>query len=182
MDTVQVLYGQVKEIDEFLMGSGEISLKSAADSNFRKSVLLASASFFETEITNIIVSLAQEVTKNDHRIVSFVQKKGLARQYHSLFNWDSKNCNAFLGLFGEDFKTEFCKLITMDDALDKAIKAFIEIGAERNRLVHQNFGQYTIEKTSEEIYELHLLAKYFVLMLRAGLAMKPDPNADDAVN
>ena len=174
MDTVQVLYGQVREIDEFLMGQGEISLKSAADSNFRKSVLLASASFFETEITNVILALAQEVTRDDKRLVSFVQKKGLARQYHSLFNWDAKNCNAFLGLFGEDFKIEFCKLIAKDDALDKAVKAFIEIGAERNRLVHQNFGQYTIEKTSEEIYKLHLLAKCFVSALRAELALKSD--------
>ena len=30
-----------------------------------------------------------------------------------------------------------------------AIEAFLEIGRERNRLVHQNFGTFTLEKTFE---------------------------------
>ena len=46
-------------------------------------------------------------------------------------------------------------MVSGDEKLDSSIKAFIELGRERNRLVHQNFGTYSIEKTSKEIYELY---------------------------
>ena len=32
--------------------------------------------------------------------------------------------------------------------LDESIRAFLEIGRERNRLVHQNYGMFTLEKTA----------------------------------
>ena len=43
-----------------------------------------------------------------------------------------------------------------------AIEAFLEIGRERNRLVHQNFGTFTLEKTSKEIYDTYRSAVEFV--------------------
>ena len=46
--------------------------------------------------------------------------------------------------------------------IEKSIKAFLEVGRERNRLVHQNFGSFTLEKTTEDIYGLYLDAKLFV--------------------
>ena len=38
----------------------------------------------------------------------------------------------------------------------------MEIGRERNRLVHQDFGNYSLEKTSDEIYKLYSDALFFV--------------------
>ena len=49
-----------------------------------------------------------------------------------------------------------------DDGLAGAIKAFMELGSERNRLVHQDFGTYSLEKTSDEIYKLYETALPFV--------------------
>ncbi|ARB27678.1 hypothetical protein HX787_25060 [Pseudomonas tolaasii] len=172
MDVVHMLYSQVRELDDFLLGNGEVSLKSVADSNFRKSILLASASFFEKEVTDLVLDYTKKITNNDSRLVSFVHKKGLTRQYHSLFSWEAKNCNAFYALFGEEFKAYFSDLVNQDQALEGAVKSFIEVGAERNRLVHQNFGSYTIEKTSEEIFGMHTNALRFVQKLREALDLK----------
>lgn len=166
MDIVESLYNQTNELNEYLLNSGEPSLKSTADSNLRKSILLASASFFEKEIVDSILIYVQKISSDNKKVVSFVKNKALTRQYHTLFNWNDKNCNSFLSLFGDDFKNGFKKLIENNKDLDDAVKAFLEIGAERNRLVHQDFGQYSLEKTSKEIFELHKKATYFLNQLK----------------
>jgi hypothetical protein len=49
-----------------------------------------------------------------------------------------------------------------DQALGDAIRAFFELGRERNRLIHQDLGQFVLEKTTEEIFGLYELAARFV--------------------
>lgn len=169
MDIVESLFRDTKELDNFLMGNKELSLRVLVDSNFRKSILLASASYFERRVTDLIAEYVQSCTTDD-RIICFLKNKALSRQYHTLFNWDAKNCNTFLGLFGEEFKKKFGAKVSGDDQLDQSIKAFLEIGQERNRLVHQNFGSYSLEKTADEIHELHLSAKNFLTHLKAELS------------
>lgn len=169
MDIVESLFRDTKELDGFLMSNNELSLRVLVDSNFRKSILLASASYFERQVTDLISEYAQSCS-NDEKIIFFIKNKALSRQYHTLFNWDAKNCNAFLGLFGDEFKKQFGEKVSKDDQLDKSIKDFLEIGRERNRLVHQNFGSYSLEKTADEIHELHLSAKNFLIHLKEELS------------
>ena len=64
---------------------------------------------------------------------------------------DDKNINSFLGIFGEPFKKYATKKIK-DEELDESIKQFLELGLARNRLVHQNFAAFSLEKTSDELY------------------------------
>ena len=52
--------------------------------------------------------------------------------------------------------------VDKDEDLKSSIQAFLEIGLARNRLVHQNFGSYSLQKQSEEVYELHKTAMKFV--------------------
>ena len=80
-----------------------------------------------------------------------------------------ENCNSFIGLFGEDFKKYFAEKVKADESLEQSIKCFLEIGSERNRMVHQDFGQYTLEKTSDEILLLHRQAKNFLEVLTVSL-------------
>ena len=168
MDIVESLFRDTKELECFLISNNELSLRVLVDSNFRKSILLASASYFERQVTDLISEYAQSCT-NDEKIIFFIKNKVLSRQYHTLFNWNDKNCNSFLGLFGDEFKKQFGAKVFKDDQLDKAIKDFLEIGRERNRLVHQNFGSYSLEKTADEIHELHLSAKIFLIHLKEEL-------------
>ena len=38
----------------------------------------------------------------------------------------------------------------------------MEIGRDRNRMVHDDFGSFSLEKTSEEIYETYRIGSRFV--------------------
>lgn len=162
---VDTLYKDINDLVTFLQNREEISLLNFSDSNLRKNLLLASASYYENEIQKIIERFTEEKSSNCVALVSFIRNKGIKRQYHTYFNWDSNNINNFLGLFGEDFKDSFKVLIDAKSELKDAIVAFIEVGRERNRLVHQEFGSFVLEKTSEEIFELHNKALIYIMEL-----------------
>lgn len=166
---VDSLYNDIQELESFLNEQNEISLKSFSESNLRKNLLLASASFYEVKIQSILEDFSRERSTNCSALVAFVRNKGIKRQYHTYFNWDSNNANSFLGLFGEEFKESFKLIIANDDDIKDSISAFIEIGRERNRLVHQDFGSYTLEKTAEELFNLHKKAFIFLTKLNEEL-------------
>lgn len=168
MDIVESLYSQARDLDAFLLSNQEISLKVYADSNLRKSILLASASFYEKQICDLVLDYAKKCT-SEEMLVHFIENKAISRQYHTFFDWKNKSCNSFYGLFGEEFKNKFSAMVKSNSALDESARAFLEIGSERNRMVHQNYGGYTLEKTIDEIYEIHKKARYFVEEIKSSL-------------
>jgi hypothetical protein len=95
-------------------------------------------------------------------VASFVKNKAIARQYHTWFQWDATNANQFFGLFGPDFRTDMIEWARNSDHLRTAIEAFMELGAERNKLVHQDYASFSLDKTLEEIYALYKAALRFV--------------------
>ena len=162
---VDRLHAEFKLLLSLLDDINEISLHITVDENFRKSLLLSAASYFERQITDDLLQFVEEHSNNNNLITSFVKNKAISRQYHTLFNWDAKNANQFFGLFGEGFKNHMQNSIENDSGLESAIKAFLEIGRERNRLVHQDYGAFSLEKTADEIYEMYLRAIQFVQIL-----------------
>lgn len=166
---VDTLYNDITSLIDFLQNNSEISLRSFSDSNLRKNLLLASASYYENEVQRLLEEFTMGKTSNCDALVSFFKNKAIKRQYHTYFNWEARNVNSFLGLFGDDFKDLFNDKTNNDNNLKTAISSFLEIGRERNRLVHQNFGNYILEKTSEEIFNLHRSAKLFIEELESEL-------------
>jgi hypothetical protein len=73
-----------------------------------------------------------------------------------------KGCQSFFSLFGDEFKKDIEVDLRSNDALEKAIRDFLEIGSTRNELVHENFGNFTLDKTAKEIYELYRSASMFI--------------------
>ena len=53
--------------------------------------------------------------------------------------------------------------------LANSIKAFLEIGRERNKMVHQNFAEIVIDKTAEEIYKLYQTSLLFIKTIKKEL-------------
>lgn len=156
------MQGEFSSLIAVLDQAGEISLRSTADDNLRKALLLAVSSYFEHRITDAVLTFVSMAT-NDHALItSLVQNKAVSRQYHTWFNWDAKNANSFFGLFGTDFGNFMKQKVKDNSELDSSIRAFIELGSDRNRLVHQNFGSFVLEKTSDEIYALYCKAMIFV--------------------
>lgn len=64
-------------------------------------------------------------------------------------------------LFGEEFKNCIENDLRSDEALENAVRDFLEIGSTRNELVHENFANFTLDKTAKEIYELYRSASIF---------------------
>jgi hypothetical protein len=104
--------------------------------------------------------------------MSIIKQKAISRQYHTNFDWDKSNANKFFTLFGTEFKAKMNNQIKENAELDKSIKAFLEIGNERNKMVHQNFAEITIEKTAEEIYKLYQTSLLFVETMKSELIKK----------
>ena len=102
-------------------------------------------------------------------IVSFVDNKAIKRQYHTFFNWDGNNSNQFFGLFGDAFKRRAREEIQAK-RLEEAEAAFMAIGRERNRLVHQNYIEAQINDTFEEIFAKYKKACDFVDLIEQLLS------------
>ena len=149
--------------------AGEVSLRSVADENFRKSLVLAAASYFERRMMEAVLTFVEDATNRNALVAALVRNKAVSRQYHTWFEWKGNNANSFFGLFGNDFRDFMKARIRGDGDLDDSVRAFLELGRERNRLVHQDFGAVPLEKTTEEIHALYRRATLFVESVPAAL-------------
>ena len=158
---VDRLYGEFQDIVSNL-DQTEISLKVAAEEILRKSLLVAAASYFEHEIKSQVVSLVMKHSGNNELVLEFMRNKAIERQYHTYFDWKASNANSFFGLFGDGFKAHMTKHVRGDSSYREAVRAFLELERERNRLVHEDFGNFPLEKTSKEVFDLYKTASLFV--------------------
>lgn len=159
---VDRLHNEFSSLIDMLEKSGEISLRSTADENLRKALLLSVASYFEHRMTGNVLSFVEKTTQKNPLVTALVRNKAVKRQYHTWFSWDKNNANSFFGLFGDEFRDFMKQKVKNNNELDNSIRAFLELGRERNRLVHQDFGSFSLEKTSEEIYTLYGSALHFI--------------------
>ena len=157
---VDRLYQEYQDIVDSL-GPVELSLRNSAEETFRKALLLAAASYFEREIQDHIMMLVRKHSSGDE-IVEFVRNKAVERQFHTYFQWDGRNANKFFAMFGEGYKSYMTGRARDSQSYGHSIQAFLELGSERNRLVHQDFGNFPLEKTSKEIFDLYREARVFV--------------------
>jgi hypothetical protein len=167
---VDRLHSEFTDLVSVLDSAGEPSLRSVAEDNLRKSLLMAAASFFERRMSEAVLAFVAAVTADGHVLTWLVKNKAVSRQYHTWFDWERKNANSFFGLFGADFQECMKKCVSDDAELKTSIEAFLEVGRERNRLVHQDFGSFTLEKTADEIYTLYSTAMKFVEWFPTAIA------------
>lgn len=155
---------------DYLKSQQQLSYYTEAENNFRKNILLSAASYFENEITETVIEFAKVHSYNDDLIISIIKQKAVSRQYHTYFQWDgSKNANSFFSLFGDEFKNKMSKKVKDEPKLEESIKAFYQIGQERNKMVHQNFAEIVIDKTAEEIYKLYQSSLLFLETIKKEL-------------
>lgn len=146
----------------FLLEAGEITFAAELEATSPKVLLLAAASYFETAVVDCIVSYFDDILDGDEPRHAFVYLRGLKRQYHTLFKWDSRNVNTLWSQFGSEFKAYAVARVSADAVLQQAAIDFLELGALRNGLVHQNYASFTLDKTLDEIFALALSALMFV--------------------
>ena len=143
----------------------EPSLFSGINSILQKFFLLCVSSYFESELSKTILGYVGDITQDNLLLSELIRKKVITRHYHTWFDWDARNANKFFNMFGDEF-AEFMKArVSYEEKLDRAIKDFIEIGRDRNLIVHNDFGSYLFEKTIDETYGKYCSARYFVNQL-----------------
>ena len=159
---VDRLHGEFSDLQRFLGEKGGVPYLSVIEENFPKTMLLAAASYFEHRLSDEVELLAKDATADGHVVMWLIKNKVISRQYHTWFDWDRKNANPFFSMFGQGFKEQAAEEVKSDEKLNKSIVDFLEIGRERNRLVHENFGAFTLEKTASDVYGLYESAVGFV--------------------
>ena len=156
------IYKENLELLKFLEQKNEPTFVIQFNTIFAKTLLLSAASYFEYEICKMIMSFVERKANNNEYIISLIKSKAIERQYHTYFEWDGKNANKFFALFGNTFKEDRNADIKSNQKLKDAIRSFLELGNERNKLVHKNFADCTLDKTAEEVYLLYQQATIFM--------------------
>ena len=178
-NVVERLHDDFHDLRDFLMDPKAdkkgLALLSVVDENFPKTLLLAVASHFEHLMKTAVEEFVRDVTDDDYRLVSLINGKVIERQYHTWFDWKANNANRFFGMFGDLFKKHAEKTVKEDDRLDAAIRAFLEIGNARNKLIHEDFAAFELNKTSAEIYQLYERASFFVEWFPSAIREFPTP-------
>lgn len=162
---VDRIYQDNLDLLHFLEDNNELSFTAEFNIVFAKTLLLSAASYFEHEICRMIQSFIERKTHSNECIIAIVKQKAIERQYHTYFawkDWQKGNANSFFALFGDAFKTKISQEVKSDSNLKSAVSAFLELGNERNKLVHQNFADCPVEKTAEEVYKLYQTAIVFI--------------------
>lgn len=182
MTPVELLNEEYRSIVNFLTESIQPSLSSDVNKSFKKVIALASASYFEHLVQEILIDFVTRETDSNLKAINFFKKKAIGMQYHTYFKWGEKdnpdkpgkNANSFFALFGDEFKKEIEEEIKTNSELDMSIKAFLEIGHLRNILVHSNFAAYNLDtKTADDIFELYKRGVPFVNYIREKLGQTP---------
>ncbi|WP_352665127.1 HEPN domain-containing protein [Mesorhizobium sp. M0166] len=143
MGVVDTIYEEFVATYDVLGRAGEISLQNSLDGNSRKSILLSAASYFENALANIVEEFARNSSANT-MVGDLIKARVISRQYHTWFDWDKNNANKFYQMFGDVFREHMTSLVRNRVQFDEAAKAFLEIGRDRNRLVHQDFGSFDL--------------------------------------
>ena len=166
---IEEQYNDSKKLYNYLMKNNEVEYLNYFTDSSRKTLLLSVASYFEKKIIEIILDFVSSVSKSESRLKSMVQRRILDRQYHTLFDWNASNTNSFWSNFGADAKDHARQRLASNDELLAAEKDFIDLGKERNKLVHQNFVIYNMNLTLDEIYTKYVSSCKFLEFIQNTL-------------
>ncbi len=142
-------YLELNSIKRVVLDHGMPSDIIAFEAMAAKCFLLAAASYFEKATCAVIRNHTERIT-GSLAIVSFLDKQALERKYHTLFDWKQSNINKFIRLFGNEFYNFVAPVLDRDKEKNAAIE-FMTLGQMRNKLVHENFSEYLLEHTLDDI-------------------------------
>ena len=164
------LVDESDELRKFLSAQAQLSLLRAAEDNSRKALVLSAASLFEHRIIEAILSYADKASSSDGCVTSLIRNKAVKRQFHTFFDWDNKKPGTFFTLLGDELGGK----LKADCAISPGkgqVDAFLEVGRLRNCLVHQNYAEFFLDKSADDIRQLCENADRFVDQVEALLAL-----------
>lgn len=132
-----------------------------------KTLLIAAAGDLEVRFCRAIEECFEASNPKTHLNV-FVRNQALKRKFFTMFNWDAANVNTFLGLFGDDKKTEMAQFLS-EHPYNEEMQAFLFIGRFRNKVVHDGLASTSLESTIDDVYDKYRKALAFVNFVRLNI-------------
>lgn len=129
--SVEAYYGRHIELYQYLMARQEVSFAADFSETFTRGLVLAIASYFEHEITEILTDLPRRRAAGDPILTSMIMRQVVSRKYHTYFDWDKLKPGPFWALLGEDFKAKAAQDLKDNEEFDQAVRAFLELGQIR---------------------------------------------------
>jgi hypothetical protein len=77
--------------------------------------------------------------------------KGIERQFHTFFKWDSSNVNAFFSMFGPTAIARYKTQCTYDEGVASCARDFLYVGNVRNQIAHDNYLGFPLNDTPAEM-------------------------------
>jgi hypothetical protein len=147
---IEAFYLSQKETSDYLIVQNQISLASGIEGALAKTLIVATASFFEVSLTQFILEHIERNSK-DQTVFEFCKIAAIQQKYHTWFEWDSGNATKFFRLFGDDIKMKAARRLKADSELAVGVTSFMFLGSLRNLIVHRNMLAYALPDTSEEV-------------------------------
>ena len=163
------LVDESDELRGFLSAQSQLSLLRAAEDNSRKALVLSAASLFEHRITEAILSYTDKASNSDACVTSLIRNKAVKRQFHTFFDWERKKPGPFFTLLGDELGGTLKAGCAISPGKEQ-VEAFMEIGRLRNSLVHQNYAEFLLDKSADDIRQLCESADRFVAQVELLLA------------
>lgn len=159
---VEEFYEYCCRMSALVASENDLSFKNDIDSLLQKQLAVGVASMFEVELCARVKDFVRVSSSENSELLSLVSKKAIERQYHSWFNWDGVNANSFFSLFGPGFKQYMSERVRQDEGLEASIRAFLELGKDRNTIVHDDFLNCSYGKTADEVFKQYEKALKFI--------------------
>lgn len=166
---VEEFYRSHAELGAYLLNAKELTYATDFNTTFRRSLVLAIASFFEHEVTTVLREIPLRHAPRSAFIAAAFERQVITRKYHTYFDWDNLKPGQFFILFGDGYKELARVRMRQDPLVGAAVASFLELGQTRNKLVHQNFVSFAVDKTPEELIVQFRAALPFVAFLRETL-------------
>lgn len=151
-----------EQVAEKLVPDGEPSLKITVDDVFKKMLLICAGSYCEVRLIDILVNLYKNECNGRIMLSEFVKKQALNRRYHQLLDWDAQNANKLFRLLGKSFENHIRNVLESNPSYEKAEVAFVELGNLRNQAVHKNLATFSVDKSTDEIFDLYKKSQHFL--------------------
>ena len=175
---VEEFFSRHQALYQLLLDNRELSHAADFTETFARGLVLAIASYFEHDITEIISELPAKRAGSDPVITSMVMRQVVSRKYHTYFDWDRLKPGPFWALLGDEFKAKANEDLKSNENFSIGVQAFLELGQMRNNLVHQNYVQFVVDKTPEELIAQFRTALLFPAYLREALLLTNDGQTD----
>lgn len=168
---VEQLYADCQRLVDTLNAQYLISDAAFANDLARKALAVAAASAFESDITALLESFADQVTSGNDYCSSLIRTRIVARQYHQLFDWKTTSAGGFFANFGKEARKFYDDSVRADALLGQAVRDFLDLGNLRNEIVHIDFSTYAMNKTIQDIITQYRSARRFLNFLEKFLLL-----------